>query len=548
MSDLPKISLPEFESTSLDLIPALVEELRASFNANRTKSVEFRKTQLKQLFYLVHDHADRFREALAEDLHKPAVEAWAFEISPAKDEIQRAIDSLDEWVKPEKPAGIPFFPFSVANKPVIRKEPKGVACVIGTWNYPLILCLKPLVGAIAAGCTAIIKPSEQAPKVGALLHELFPQYMDPMCYRVVLGHKEEAERLLQCEFDHIFYTGSAGVGKLIMKAAAEHLTPVTLELGGKSPAIVTRHADVALAAKRIAWAKFANAGQTCVAPDYVLVAKSIQNEFVAALEKVINEFYEGKPQESKEYGRIVNEAQWTRVAEILEKTEGHVVIGGNKDVSDLYIEPTVVTDVAATDSLMESEIFGPILPIITVEDSAEAVKFVRENANHPLALYAFTGENKTEADYILDNTLSGTAAINECMWQLAVPQLPFGGVRTSGHGTYVGKASFDTFSHHRSVVEQPKWMEYLVGLRYPGLPGGGYDHVTKLEKYLKSGQDPQPKFQRPGEESVLVSLMAFLGASVVPAIAAGTVWLAHRRGLTNVILGQVRAINDNFNA
>lgn len=322
-----------------------------------------------------------------------------------------------------------------------------------------------------------MKPSELAPATAMLMAKLVPKYLDSSCYQVVNGGEPIVTELLKLQYDHILYTGGAAVGKIVMKAAAEFLTPVTLELGGKSPAIVTKNADLKLAAKRIAWGKFACAGQTCVAPDYALVDSTVLEPFLACLYEVIASFYEGDPAAKHKMGRIVNARHWDRVTKLLASTKGKVISGGGSDANTLFIEPTVVTELALDDPLMMEEIFGPILPIISVPSLSRACELVPEISEKPLGLYIMT-EDTSEMEYTLNHTSSGGASMNDTMTQIAVPNLQFGGVGPSGMGSYHGKASIDTFSHHRSVVYVPKQAEEAFEWRYPS-----GDQVAKFEFY-----------------------------------------------------------------
>lgn len=313
-----------------------------------------------------------------------------------------------------------------------------------------------------------------------LIAELVPKYLDQSCYRVVNGGKEVVTELLKLQYDHICYTGGAAVGKIVMKAAAEFLTPVTLELGGKSPVIVSKNANLKLAAKRIAWGKFACAGQTCVAPDYALVEEEVLMEFLGCLKQVIDDFYEGDPKVEHKMGRIVNARHWERVTKLLASTKGTIISGGNSDEAALYIEPTVVSNVALDDPLMLQEIFGPILPVVTVSSLPEACSLITQISDKPLGLYIMT-EDTAEVQYIISNTCSGGMAVNDCMTQIAVPNLPFGGIGPSGMGSYHGKASIDTFSHRKSVVDVPKEAEEAFEWRYPS-----GDQVAKFTFYKEN--------------------------------------------------------------
>ncbi|KAF9960571.1 aldehyde dehydrogenase 3, member A2 [Modicella reniformis] len=347
----------------------------------------------------------------------------------------------------------------------IRKDPLGVVLIIGAWNYPLNLLLAPAVGAIAAGNTVVLKPSEIAPNTAMVLSSLLPTYLDQRAYRIINGAVDETSLLLEQKFDHIFFTGSGSVGKIIMGAAAKQLTPVTLELGGKSPAFVARDVDIAIAARRLIWGKFFNCGQTCIAPDYIIIERGIEDKFVEACKTSLQEFYGTNPQASQSYGRIVNKNHHQRLRALLDQTKGKVVHGGELDEEDRYISPTLVMGVDKDDKLMEGEIFGPILPFMVVDRMVEGVNYVN-SVDQPLALYVFS-KNKKLIDYILDHTRSGGVVVNDALVHFIASNLPFGGTGPSGIGNYHGKRSFDVFSHERSAIIKTMGMEKLLDLRYP---------------------------------------------------------------------------------
>ena len=437
--------------TSVDHIPEIVQELRAGFRAGAPNDVTSRRTQLRRLRALFVEQEDRILDALAADVGKPRIEAYTSEIAFTINEIDHTLQHLNAWTKPKK-IGVPitFKP----GKAMLRPEPLGTVCIIAPWNYPVQLLFTPLIPALAAGNTAVLKPSEVTPSVAALVEELVPKYFDSSTVAVVTGAAEQTTALLKERFEHIFYTGNGQVGRIVMRAAAEHLTPVTLELGGKSPAIVAADANIDVAAKRIAWAKFLNAGQTCVAPDYVLVEEKIEDQFLTALTDAVTTFYGDDPQQSADYARIVNERHHDRLMKLL-SDGGYeaTVFGGTGDRKTRYVAPTALTGVKADAAVMADEIFGPILPVLAIGDVDEAIRFVNDREK-PLALYAFSSDDNT-LEHVVANTSAGGVTLNHAVLHLAVPDLPFGGVGESGIGAYHGKSGFDTFSHFKAVLDKP---------------------------------------------------------------------------------------------
>ena len=437
--------------TSVDHIPEIVQELRAGFRAGAPNDVTSRRTQLRRLRALFVEQEDRILDALATDVGKPRIEAYTSEIAFTINEIDHTLQHLNAWTKPKK-IGVPitFKP----GKAMLRPEPLGTVCIIAPWNYPVQLLFAPLIPALAAGNTAVLKPSEVTPSVAALVEELVPKYFDSSTVAVVTGAVEQTTALLKERFEHIFYTGNGQVGRIVMRAAAEHLTPVTLELGGKSPAIVLADANIDVAAKRIAWAKFLNAGQTCVAPDYVLVEEKIEDQFLTALTDAVTTFYGDDPQQSADYARIVNEGHHDRLMKLL-SDGGYeaTVFGGTGDRKTRYVAPTALTGVKTDAAVMADEIFGPILPVLAIGDVDEAIRFVNDREK-PLALYAFSSDDDT-LEHVVANTSAGGVTLNHAVLHLAVPDLPFGGVGQSGIGAYHGKSGFDTFSHFKPVLDKP---------------------------------------------------------------------------------------------
>ncbi|MDX3193752.1 aldehyde dehydrogenase family protein [Streptomyces sp. MN03-5084-2B] len=425
---------------------SVVGDLRTLFTGGVTRPLAWRRAQLTALKAMLTEQAGPFLDALYADLRKNAVEAQRAELDLVIGEIDHTLDNLDGWLAPEG-AELPSRLLPAEGRVV--RDPLGVVLIIGPWNYPLQLVLAPLVGALAAGNVAVLKPSELSPAVSAAIAEHVPAYVDGV--KVVEGAVPETTALLEQKFDHIFYTGNGVVGRIVMTAAAKHLTPVTLELGGKSPAVVEPGADLAVTAQRLAFGKFSNAGQTCVAPDYVLAVGGTGPELAKHLDTTIRAMYGDDPAASPVYGRIINERHFDRLAGLL--ASGHPVVGGQHDRDDKYIAPTVLTDVAPDSPVMQQEIFGPLLPIIDVPDIDAAIAFIN-GRDKPLALYAFTGSDETKAR-LRTETSSGGLVFGTAIVHLAAPGLPFGGVGESGIGRYHGHYSIDTFSHVKAVLDKP---------------------------------------------------------------------------------------------
>jgi len=439
-------------------IPGLVESQKNFFYSGKTKSVGFRLYQLEQLKLLITENRDLVSKALKEDLNKSEAEANLTEIRETLRETRYALNRLKKWAKTQA-VSTPFL--LKPGTSYIKPEPLGTVLIISPWNYPFSLLFMPLVGAIAAGNTAVLKPSEIASATSRVIEELVPQYFERECISVVPGGVEETSTLLEQPLDHVFFTGSEKVGKIVMNAASKHLTPVTLELGGKSPCIVDKKVDVKIAAKRIAWGKFLNAGQTCVAPDYLLVREEIKDTIISAIREQINRFYGNDPELSQSYCRIINQSHFHRLEALLE--DGNIVCGGDTDAEQRYIPPTILDNVNPESNVMSEEIFGPILPVISFKTVQEAVELVNDKPK-PLALYVFS-EDKEFQDLVLENTSSGGVCINDTILQITSPELPFGGVGNSGIGNYHGKSSFDTFSHYKSILKKPFKLDLF--LRYP---------------------------------------------------------------------------------
>ncbi|MCR8995998.1 aldehyde dehydrogenase [Brevibacillus sp. 7WMA2] len=427
-------------------IQELVAKQHQFFHTQQTKHVAFRIEALQNLRNAIILHEQQIYEALQADLHKSQFESYSTEIGIVLEEIRYICKHLQNWVKPKRvKTALTHF----GSKGYLYPEPYGVTLIIAPWNYPFQLALLPLIGAIAAGNCAVVKPSELTPRTSNLIRRLIEQTFPAEFICVVEGGIEVSNQLLAEKFDYIFFTGSVPVGRVIMEAASKHLTPITLELGGKSPCIVHRDANLRLAAKRIVWGKFLNAGQTCVAPDYLLVDSSVKQELIRQLKTFIQELYPDALHNS-DYTHIVNKRHFERLLGYLD--EKKVIHGGNTSPSTLAIEPTLLDNVTWQDPVMQNEIFGPILPILTYDDLAEAISKVNAQPK-PLALYLFT-ENKETQKQVLSHLSFGGGCINDTVFHIATPYLPFGGVGNSGIGSYHGKGSFEIFSHQKSVLKQ----------------------------------------------------------------------------------------------
>lgn len=451
-------------------ISHLVQQQRAFFNLGQTKSVDFRIAQLKTLRQAILDHEDVISAGLKTDLNKPAFEAYFSEVRLVTEEIDYAIKHLRSWTKPQATS------VSSALQPAkarICPEPLGLVLIISPWNYPFQLLLTPLVAAIAAGNCALLKPSEVAACTSGIVADMIQKTFDPAYIAVVEGGIEVNQTILAERFDHIFFTGGTAIGKIVMTAAAQHLTPVTLELGGKSPCIVDADIHVEHAARRIVWGKFINAGQTCVAPDYLLVDRRIKPALLEAMQAAIHQFYGEDPLQSPDYARIISARHFDRLAKLLQN--GNVLVGGITDPDQQYIAPTVLDQITWDDPVMQDEIFGPILPVLDYEDIAEAIDLINARPK-PLALYLFS-RNQQLQHRILQATSSGGVAINDTIMQTACTTLPFGGVGESGMGRYRGKAGFDALSNYKSIFVRSFWLD--LPFRYPPY-GNKLDRLRRL--------------------------------------------------------------------
>ncbi|NWU10097.1 AL3A2 dehydrogenase, partial [Cephalopterus ornatus] len=438
----------------------VIARARAAFNSGRSRSLEFRIQQLKALERMVKEKEKEILAALHADLHKSGPNAYNHEILGVLIELALAMEKLPSWAAPQH---VKKDLITMRDEVFINFEPLGVVLIIGAWNYPFLLIMHPLVGAIAAGNAVVVKPSEVSENTAKLMADLLPQYLDRELYPVVTGGVPETTELLTQRFDHILYTGNSAVGKIVMAAAAKHLTPVTLELGGKSPCYIDKDCDLAVACRRITWGKYMNCGQTCIAPDYILCDPSIQSQVVENIKATLQEFYGEDVKSSADYERIINKRHFKRVMGLLEGQK--IAHGGENDEASCFIAPTILTDVSPDSKVMEEEIFGPVLPIVTVKSVEEAIEFINRREK-PLALYVFSN-NKKLIRRVLSETSSGGMTANDVFMHSLVPNLPFGGVGNSGMGAYHGRYSFETFSHRRACVIKDLKMEVVNKLRYP---------------------------------------------------------------------------------
>ncbi|CAN7745148.1 aldehyde dehydrogenase [Paenibacillus sp. LjRoot56] len=456
----------------MDNYHSLVNKQRLFFLTGITKDVAFRLEALQKLRNAILSHEKELMEALKADLNKSEFEAYSTEIGMELKEIRFTLSNLRSWVKPKKIKT----PIShLGSTSSIYAEPYGVALIISPWNYPFQLAIAPLVGAIAAGNCAILKPSELTPKTSEVLGKLIIKIFPEEYISVVQGGVETSQALLDEKFDYIFFTGSVPIGKIIMKSASKNLTPVTLELGGKSPCIVHEDANIKLAAKRIAWGKFMNAGQTCVAPDYLYLHQNIRNKFINHFREAIKDLYGERPLNNPNYTRIVSKIHFNRLQSFL--NNGEIIIGGAANEEGLTIEPTVLTNITWDDPVMQDEIFGPILPVLEYSHLSDVSEGIHNHPN-PLALYLFS-ENDNVQQEVLNSISFGGGCINDTVYHMVSPYLPFGGVGSSGIGSYHGKGSFDTFSHQKSVLKQTTLFD--IPVRYPNVKDG----LKKIKVFLK---------------------------------------------------------------
>lgn len=456
------------ENTTTERIVEIVAAQKEFFRSGKTLDIEYRLSALRALKAALKRWEKPLADALWADLHKSYEEAYLTELSIVLGEIDNHISHLKRWMKPvRKATPLKMFP----SRSKVISEPLGCSLIIAPWNYPVQLLLNPLVGAISAGCTAILKPSPYVESVSKVVGELIAETFESNYIAVVQGNRDVNTTLLEQRYDIIFFTGSPSLGRKVMAAAAKNLTPVVLELGGKSPCIVDRGAAIATVARRIAWGKSLNAGQTCIAPDYLLVHKEVKSQLIEALSREFTSLLGDNPKQCKHFVRIVNDKAFDRLVGYLEGAD--IVVGGEYDKGERYIAPTIVDNVDTDSPIMQEEIFGPIFSVVTFESTEEAVKFVTEREK-PLALYYF-GDNKS-AEYVLKHTSSGGACVNDTIMHIANERLPFGGVGNSGMSSYHGRESFDVFSHRRAVVTTPTWID--VPFRY--MPYKMFSLVKKL--------------------------------------------------------------------
>ncbi|KAJ8670410.1 hypothetical protein QAD02_001669 [Eretmocerus hayati] len=485
----------------------IVQSTRETYFSGKTRPLEFRIKQLKALEKMVEDNRAAFHAALNTDLRRSKFENYVLEIDFTLNEIKDMLMNLREWAAPDKP---PKTFVNLLDDVVIHKEPYGVVLVMGAWNYPLQLTLVPVMGAIAGGNCVIIKPSEISVATSKLISELLPKYLDNECYKVILGGVSETTELLKHRFDYIFYTGSTTVGRIVREASNKYLTPVTLELGGKSPVYIDSTADINITTKRVLWGKFINVGQTCIAPDYVICTAEVQDAFVREAKKIMKEWYGENPQESADLCRIISDKHYQRLVNFL--SNGEVAVGGQIDPAEKFIAPTVLVNVKPSDPVMKEEIFGPILPIVRVSNAYEAIKFINER-DHPLVLYIFSTD-KSVQNLFVTQTQSGSVCANDTIMQYGVGTLPFGGIGASGMGAYHGKLSFDTFVHPKGCLIKNFNIigETLASSRYP-------PYSEKKLKFLSLLMAKRPDI--PGIKYLPYLIM--FGLDMRPALIAG--WL-----------------------
>lgn len=455
----------------------IVQMLRDSFNTGRTLPISFREQQLRNLLRMYEENSTKIIEALALDLRKSKQESLTTEYGLLVNDLYNQLHKLKQWTERETP---PKDIMSIVDGVYVYHEPYGVVLIMGPWNYPLQLSLLPVHGAIAAGNCVLLKPSEVATACEKFVVENIPKYLDTTCYKVVTGGVNETTQLLKERFDFIFFTGSTTVGKIVHQAASKHLTPTVLELGGKSPVFIDDTVDIEVAARRLLWGKIMNAGQTCIAPDYVLCSKKVQEKLLSVTPKILRQFFGDKIQDSPDYARIINDKNFARLLEMLK--DGNIAYGGEYDAKDRFMEITILTDVKETDMVMREEIFGPILPIFNVTNAVEAIEFIKKREK-PLSIYIFSN-NKKSVRMFLNDTSSGGVCVNDTIMHFVVDSLPFGGVGQSGMGKYHGSDSYMTFTHRKSCLYKGynPLIEKLASVRYPPYSNAKTNLLNQLTK------------------------------------------------------------------
>ena len=504
-----------------ELVPGEVNRLRRTFRSDKTLSKEWRVGQLNTMLRMMEEGRTELQQAMYKDLHKSPHECDITEIDFTITEISHALRHIDEWMKPHREA---ISPLNMPGSGAVVYEPLGVSLIMGAWNYPVLLTFAPLVGSIAAGCCAVVKPGSYAPETSHVIAKLLTRYMDLDALVVCEGNRDVTNALLAQRFDMIFFTGSGFVGKLVAKAAAEHLTPVVLELGGKSPLIVDKTADLDLAASRLVWGTFLNSGQTCIRPDFGLIEASVADKFIELCRKKIVEYYSEDVQKSEFFGRVINKDAFERLRRIIESSKDRIVIGGKTDSADKFVEPTILdygTDSKAFDEspAMADEIFGPIFPMLRFQDfEKDVIERIRDlKTGKPLALYCFTEDSRV-AETVTHRTYSGGLCINDTLMHIANADLPFGGVGSSGMGSYHGFRSFKAFSHEKAVLTKYSFLDQNPLLK--GALAARYPPYTPARKFLgKVVTNPmlasfQETLDSPGfQRLLLLLLLIFVGRS-----------------------------------
>ncbi|KAI5959775.1 HFD1 [Candida pseudojiufengensis] len=490
----PSNTNTDYKYTELKDIPIGVDKIREGFHSGKTHSIQFRLNQIRNLYFAIKDNQLKIIQALSQDFNRVSSETKNYEISTGLNEMLFTMSQLHKWSKPEPVSDLPL---NLLTNPVyIERIPLGVVLVIAAFNYPFFVSISPIVGALAAGNTVVFKPSELTPRFSKLFVDILTKALDPDIFFAVNGAVPETTELLNQKVDKIIYTGSGLVGKIIAKKAAETLTPVILELGGKSPAFVlddVTDKDLTVIARRIAWGRFANAGQTCIGVDYVYVAESKHEKFVTELRKVITEeFYPNVNKNDKNFTHLIHDRAFEKMSKIISNTKGNIIVGGESDAETRYFAPTVVDNVTWEDSTMQDEIFGPILPILTYKNLNEACHKIIQNFDTPLALYIFTSKSTSpstnpQIKTITTSIRSGGLIINDVLMHIALHNAPFGGVGTSGYGSYHGKYSYRAFTHERTVIEQKFWNDSILAARYPPF-SNSKDKLVKSSQELYGGR------------------------------------------------------------